>query len=205
MVRSTNATANQDEDGAVPAPPRACVVESEAVEFLERMRWGEHPRCPRCGHSTVYRMSNAEAAADRSGRFLWRCRGCKRQHTVRIGTLLEDSRIPLRHWCFVLWAASSSEIGVDAREITRATGLSYKSALFLMDRIGFAFDCARDAVPTATRRPGPKALRLSIRCDWEDAVSKALGIQRPPRGWQEHRDTNATFTPSSRAAPFRHQ
>lgn len=51
---------------------------------------------------------------------------------------MEDSRIPLRHWCYAFWKASSSKKGVSALQIKRETGLIYKSALFLMHRIRWA-------------------------------------------------------------------
>jgi transposase-like protein len=79
----------------------------------------------------------------RNTRFLWDCRGCKRQFTVRIGTVFEDSRIPLRHWCYAFWAACASKKGVSALQIRRQTGLSYKSALFLMHRIRYAMTPSR--------------------------------------------------------------
>ena len=59
----------------------------------------------------------------RSKRFLWKCRGCKRQFTVRTGTIFEDSRIPLRIWCHAYWRACSSKKGVSALQIKRETGL----------------------------------------------------------------------------------
>ncbi len=74
----------------------------------------------------------------RSARFLWRCRDCKKQYTVRIGTVYEESRIDLRHWCYAFWRASTSKKGVAALELSRQCGISYKSALFLMTRIRFA-------------------------------------------------------------------
>src|SRR2546430_1113564 len=75
---------------------------------------------------------------ERNARFLWDCRGCRRQFTVRIGTVLEDSRVPLRHWAYAFWAACASKKGVSALQIKRQTGLSYKSALHLMHRIRWA-------------------------------------------------------------------
>ena len=48
------------------------------------------------------------------------------------------SRVPLRHWCYALWRSCTSKKGVSALEIKRQTGLTYKSALFLMHRIRFA-------------------------------------------------------------------
>ncbi len=117
--------------------PKACSDEAAAVEFLERMRWGDCPGCPRCGDTDVYQMKDAKTG-ERNTRYLWRCRGCKKQFTVRIGTVFEDSRIPLRHWCFAFWAACASKKGVSALQIQRQTGVSYKSALFMMHRIRFA-------------------------------------------------------------------
>ncbi len=74
----------------------------------------------------------------RNRRFLWLCEGCKKQYTVRVNSVLEDSRIPLRYWAYAFWKACSSKKGVSALQIKRETGLTYKSALFLMHRIRFA-------------------------------------------------------------------
>ena len=117
--------------------PMACADERTAVEFMETMRWGAEPACPRCGDQNVYKMMD-RYTGQRNARFLWRCRGCTKQYTVRVGTVMEDSAIPLRHWCFAFWAACSSKKGVSALQIRRQTGLSYKSALFLMHRIRWA-------------------------------------------------------------------
>lgn len=117
--------------------PMACADELKAVEFMEKQRWGDKAHCPRCGDENVKKMMNKEGDG-RNKRFLWRCNGCKQQFTVRIGTVFEDSRIPLRHWCLAFWRASSSKKGVSALQISRETGLSYKSALFMMHRIRFA-------------------------------------------------------------------
>ncbi len=78
------------------------------------------------------------ATGKRERFYRWRCRGCGKQFSVRTGTVLEDSKIPLRHWCFAFWSACSSKKGVSALQIKRETGLSYKSALFLMHRIRWA-------------------------------------------------------------------
>lgn len=126
-----------DKSEIVAEIPMACADETAAVEFLERQRWGDMPCCPHCGDTDVYQMRDAKTG-ERSHRFLWRCRGCKKQFTVRIGTVFEDSRIPLRHWCYAFWAACSSKKGVSALQIKRQTGVTYKSALFLMHRIRWA-------------------------------------------------------------------
>jgi len=117
--------------------PMACANERAAVEFLERLRWGVHPACPRCGDMNVYQMQDSRTG-DREKNHRWNCRGCRKQFTVRIGTVFEDSRIPARHWCYAYWRACTSKKGVSALEIHRQTGVSYKSALFMLHRIRYS-------------------------------------------------------------------
>ena len=117
--------------------PRACAEEAAAVELMEAQRWGDSPTCAHCDSANVYKMVDAKTGK-RNKRYLWRCRDCKKQYTVRIGTVFEESRIPMRHWCYAFWRACTSKKGVAALEIQRQTGLSYKSALFMMHRIRFA-------------------------------------------------------------------
>ena len=109
---------------------------------MELQRWGDCPCCPRCGSVNVYQMQDSKSGG-RQKNYRWLCRDCKQaelppQYTVRTGTVFEDSRIELRHWCFGFWRASTSKKGVSALEIHRQTGLSYKSSLFLLHRIRFA-------------------------------------------------------------------
>ncbi len=122
---------------SVAALPKACASELAAVEFFETRRWGKAgPCCPRCSDTDVYKMTDRKTGL-RNRRFLWLCRGCKRQFTVRVGTVLEESLIPLRHWAYAFWAGAASKKGVSSRQIQRMTGLSYKSALFMMHRVRF--------------------------------------------------------------------
>ena len=135
-MSSTNRTVAAGKSREVAKLPKACSDERLAVEFLEEQRWGETPTCPHCGDTEVRRMLSKDG--ERNTRYLWRCYGCKQQYTVRVGTIMEDSPIPLHHWCYAFWAACSSKKGVSAMQIRRQTGLSYKSALFLMHRIRWA-------------------------------------------------------------------
>lgn len=130
------AVSNGFPDSLLKDLPGACADEGEAVRVLERERWGDTPACPRCGVTEVSQLKARDGQRNR--RFLWRCHGCRRQFTVRIGTVFEDSRIPLRHWCFAFWAACAHKKGVSALQISRQTKVSYKSALFMMHRIRYA-------------------------------------------------------------------
>jgi transposase-like protein len=125
--------------------PLACADEGAAVAFLEAQRWGDTPNCPRCGDTEVSQMKAKDGT--RNARFLWRCYGCARQYTVRVGTIMEDSPIPLRHWCLAFYRAAASKKGVSAKQIERETGLSYKSALYLMHRIRWAMKPSNENEP----------------------------------------------------------
>jgi transposase-like protein len=137
--------AGEHESEILRALPEACRFEAAAVEFIEQLRWRGEPACPRCGDTSVYAMKDRQG--NRNARFLWKCNGCKRQFTVRIGTIFEDSRIPMRIWCHGFWRACSSKKGVSALQISRECAISYKSALFLMHRIRYAM------APDAKRPP----------------------------------------------------
>jgi ISXO2-like transposase domain/Transposase zinc-ribbon domain len=136
-TKRTSKRPNLEQSAIIEAIPEACHSELAAVEFFEQQRWGNKPCCVHCGCiGNVYKMID-QKTGQRNKRFLWRCRDCKMQYTVRIGTVYEDSRIELRHWIFAFWRAATSKKGVAALEIQRQCQLSYKSALFMMHRIRF--------------------------------------------------------------------
>lgn len=139
-------------DPVIKNLPAACADEMKAVEFLEEQRWMGRPACPRCGILEVRQSKDKEG--NRIAPYLWTCNACRKagdkwQFTVRTGTVFEDSKIPLRHWCFAYWRAATSKKGVSALEIKRQTGLAYKSALFMLTRIRYAMadDATADLGP----------------------------------------------------------
>lgn len=117
--------------------PKACNDETAAVELFEEIRWGNDPCCVHCGSVNVYKMTDAKTGL-RNKRFLWRCRDCRMQYTVRIGAIYNETRLPMRHWAYAFWRASTSKKGVAALEVKRHCQITYKTALFLLHRIRFA-------------------------------------------------------------------
>ena len=158
--------------------PAACADELAAVEFFERMRWSDTPCCVKCGSVEVYKMADAKTG-ERNKRFLWRCRDCKEQYTVRIGTVYEESRLPLKHWVYAFWRACTSKKGVSALEIKRHCQISYKSALFLMNRIRFAM---------APDLPAASPLTGIVECDETYVGGK------PRNKWIDNRKTPESKT-----------
>lgn len=135
MTKVQNRSTKNDE--ILGEIPEACANEKAAVEFFEKRRWKHGVACPCCGSVDVYQMKDSKTG-ERQADFRWRCRDCKKQYTVRTGTVYEDSRIPMRHWAYGFWRASTSKKGISALEIHRQTGISYKSSLFMLHRIRFA-------------------------------------------------------------------
>src|SRR5580692_5798134 len=157
--------------------PAICSSELAAVEFFEVQRWGGSPCCPRCASKEVAALKDREG--NRHKRFLWFCRGCSKQFTVRINSVYEETRLPLRHWAYAFWRASTSKKGVSALEIQRQCQISYKSALFLMNRIRFAM---------APDNDDPK-LTGTVECDETYVGGKPRPgdgrIRKPGRGTEK--------------------
>jgi transposase-like protein len=80
----------------------------------------------------VYQMmTNGQRNKD----YRWRCRGCKEMYTVRTGTPLEETRLPLKIWVYAIWKAASSKKGISALKLSREMEITHKSALFVLRRI----------------------------------------------------------------------
>lgn len=162
----------------------ACASELLAVEFWERNRWADTPACVHCGDTDVYAMRSR--SGEREARFRWRCRGCKKYYTVKVGTVMEDSNIPLRHWTLALWLYTSSKKGFAAKQLQRMTGLSYKSSLFLAHRMRYAMS---DAIPAELAGTvevdevyiGGKPRKVS-KAERERAATEGRAIPKNKRG-----------------------
>lgn len=108
--------------------------EEAAFSHLERIIWGEAPVCPHCGG--VDRITKVKAnPAKRIRVGLWRCGDCKRQFTVKIGTVFEHMRLPLHKALQAVYLVTSSKKGISALQLHRTLEITYKSAWFLLHRI----------------------------------------------------------------------
>src|SRR6185437_12688034 len=110
-----------------------------AREFLEKSRWPEGPVCPHCG--VIGNAFKIEGKADskkpvRKG--VWKCGACREQFTVTVGTIFEDSHIPLNKWLLAIHLLCASKKGMSAHQLHRMLGVTYKSAWFMAHRIRYA-------------------------------------------------------------------
>lgn len=128
---------------AVKVLREAATDEAKAIAFFEATRWPEGTACPRCGSVNVRQM--VAKSGQREAHYRWRCRDCKRQFTVRTGTVFEETRLPMRAWAHAYWRCSASKKGVSALQISRELAIGYRHALFLLNRIRFGMKERPDA------------------------------------------------------------
>jgi transposase-like protein len=106
--------------------------EESAYEFVEAKLWADGPVCPHC--KSKEKIGKLKKGKDtRIG--LYKCYVCRKQFTVKIGTIFEDSHIPLRFWLQAIYFMASSKKGVSANQLHRTLGITLKSAWFLGHRI----------------------------------------------------------------------
>ncbi len=111
--------------------------EDAARALLEEMRWGKDGAvCPHCGGDQPYKITPKEGSKTRKG--LYKCRACRKQFTVTVGTVFEDSHIPLSKWMLAIHLLASSKKGMSAHQFHRMLGISYKGAWFMAHRLRYA-------------------------------------------------------------------
>lgn len=115
-------------------------TEDAARTYLEGIRWPNGPVCPHCGNTdagSIYAIAKNTASKIRAG--LRECNACEQQFTVTVGTIFEDSKIPLQKWLVAWYMLCSSKKGVSALQMQRMLSLgSYRTAWLMMHKIRFA-------------------------------------------------------------------
>ncbi|MGB7195317.1 MAG: IS1595 family transposase [Collimonas pratensis] len=112
-------------------------TDEKARLFLEKWLWPEGIVCPRCGSRDPERVYRMTGKSTRPG--LCNCKDCRRQFSVTVGTIFEDSHIPLRKWLVAWYLISSSKKGMSSLQFQRILDLgSYRTALFMTHRIRHA-------------------------------------------------------------------
>src|SRR4051812_36007149 len=103
-----------------------------ARDYLERLRWPHGAVCPHCG-SVSKDHYKLEGEAHRAG--LWKCKDCREQFSVTVGTVFERSKIALNVWLQAVFLLCSSKKGMSSHQLHRILGVTYKTAWFMTHRI----------------------------------------------------------------------
>jgi len=99
------------------------------TEFVAGLRWPNGPVCPRCGCVEYSYLTT---------RRIWKCKACKKQYSVKLGTIFEESKLGLDKWLPAVWLVANSKNGISSHELGRALGVTQKSAWFMLHRIRLA-------------------------------------------------------------------
>src|SRR5258708_15234718 len=109
--------------------------EDAAREFLESKLWAHGRHCPHCGCMTTYALTAKPGSKSPVRKGVYKCKVCRQQFTVRIGTIFEESKLPISKWLMAIHLMTSSKKGVSSRQIARELDVTPKSAWFVTHRI----------------------------------------------------------------------
>jgi transposase-like protein len=99
-------------------------------EFMVAMRWSGGIRCPHCSSDNIGKLVQS--------RRIWNCKACRKQFTVKVGTIFEDSPLGLDKWLPATWLIVNAKNGVSSCELARSLGVTQKTGWFMLHRIRLA-------------------------------------------------------------------
>ena len=151
-------------------------TDETARKYIERILWPHGAVCPHCQNANqdkIWKIKENKAKGIRAG--LHRCAECDKEFTVTVGTIFEDSKIPLRKWLLAWYMICSAKKGISSLQLQRQLKLgSYRTALFMAHRIRYALKSESFAeklsgtveadecfVPTGTQSEGKRARTLT--------------------------------------------
>lgn len=101
-----------------------------ANRFMVALRWPSGvPVCPRCGQGRHSYLAS---------RRVWKCLHCRKQFSVKVGTIFEDSPLPLSKWLPAMWMVANCKNGISSYELARAIDVTQKTAWFMLHRLRLA-------------------------------------------------------------------
>lgn len=100
-----------------------------ALELAVSLRWPDGIRCPRCDHDQHSFLST---------RRIWFCKGCKKQFTIKVGTIFEDSPLGIDKWMIAVWLVVNCKNGISSYEVASDLGITQKSAWHMLHRVRLA-------------------------------------------------------------------
>jgi transposase-like protein len=144
--------------------------EQAAYGHVEALLWPNGPVCPHCG--VIGRAYTLKGKATRIG--LRKCAACRKQFTVKIGTIFEDSHVPLTKWLQAFHLLCASKKGISSHQLHRILGVSLKTAWFMAHRI-------REAMRDGTLASLGGGSGNAVEAD-ETFIGRKKGVEAPHGG-----------------------
>jgi transposase-like protein len=104
-------------------------TEQACRDYLEAIRWNGHITCPHCSSDRVHKFTDGK---------LYFCSACRKQFTVKVGTIFEDSHTPLRKWFFAVFIIVAHRKGISSLQLSRDLQVTQKTAWYMNHRIRYA-------------------------------------------------------------------
>ena len=137
------------------------------LDFMVSLRWADGVTCPTCGSKDLRFVKT---------RSIWECKNehPKKQFSVKVGTIFEDSPIALDKWLAAIWLIANAKNGVSSYEIAKAIGVTQKTAWFMLHRIRLAMDSGRDGMFSGTVEVDETFIGGKARFMHKDKRKKAM-------------------------------
>jgi len=153
--------------------------EAAAYAWVEVRLWPNGPVCPHCGG--IERISKMQGKSTRIG--VYKCYQCRKQFSVKVGTVFEDSHVPMHLWLQAVYLMCSSKKGVSSNQLHRTIGVTLKTAWFMSHRL-------REAMRVVGG--GPMGGEGDIVEVDETFIGRKDGVE-VKRGWAHHKNTVLTL------------
>ena len=100
--------------------------EATCLEIFERVRFKDGYNCPHCNHNQIYKYSNGK---------LFKCKKCRQQFTIKVGTIFENSKIPLRKWFLAMYLLTTNKKGISSIQMSNQLGVTQKTAWYIVHKL----------------------------------------------------------------------
>lgn len=100
--------------------------EQAAIDYLRTIRWKRGPFCPHCGDTKIYTFSDKKTH---------KCAGCRKRFSIKVGTIFEDTKIPLQKWFMAIWFMTSHAKGIASTQLALDIDVTQKTAWFMIHRL----------------------------------------------------------------------
>jgi transposase-like protein len=103
--------------------------EATCVAHFRAIRWANGAFCPYCGGMRIYNFSDGRTH---------KCGDCRKRFSIKVGTIFEDTKLPLRKWFIAIWLLNSHKKGIASTQLARDVGVTQKTAWFMLHRLRHA-------------------------------------------------------------------
>lgn len=100
--------------------------EQSCLDHLRELRWRDGELCPYCGENRIYHFSDRKT---------FKCGACRQRFSIKVGTIFEDTKLPLRTWFMAIWIMTNHSKGITSTTLAKHLRVTQKTAWFVMHRL----------------------------------------------------------------------